>query len=137
MKLEDKRRERWTFVFEFFQRIWYVSPIFTYILIPVRFRKLKSILETTVKGKRNSHSWWEIVEGLGLFRLKKRKPRNLWYLFILIKVYQVKRDMASGLLQTLTFATTEWMFHEGRFWFNISNSFLIEYSKDVMSCLES
>lgn len=36
----------------------------------------------------------------------------------------------------LTFATTNWMFHEGRFKLNIRKNFLAEASKDAISFLE-
>lgn len=77
------------------------------------------------------------MKDLGIFRLMKKKAQEpVISVFTLVEVYQVKRDMAPGLLQMLTFATTEWMFHEGRFWFSRRNHFLTEHSKDAMCCLE-
>lgn len=34
----------------------------------------------------------------------------------------------------LTFTITEWMFHEGRFWFSIRKNFPTEHSEGAMGC---
>lgn len=54
MKLEDERETRRIFIYlSSCKALDVVPPIFTYIIIPVSFRELKSDPEAIIQGKSN------------------------------------------------------------------------------------
>lgn len=122
----------------FYKALDMVPPIFIYKIIPVSFRKLNHGPEAIIQGKRNEVIVDEKqLKDLGMFRLKKRKLRNLLCLSSHTwKRVRYKRGVIAVLLQSLTSAATEWMVYEGRFQFSVGKNFLREHSKDAMGCLK-
>lgn len=131
VKLEDEKGARGYSYLNSYKALHMVSPVFVYIITHVSFRKLKNDSKVTIKGRWNSHNWWETVDGLGDAENEGEKVQVC--ILTLVKASQVNEG--SGFCALDVNICHYWVDVSWRQIFaQYKEEFSTEHSKDAVGC---